>query len=364
VKTTGHAIPESISMDYRYTTVHRVKGVTFGPDKIDIDLLNDDSAGLRAYLTTRLDVHSNEIDEHVAIANVLLNSMFGHSPNSLEQLSTEVTSIQEARRKKYGESVFLVTVVQGVVQPFQPDAEREFDGFIVYLDGSPNKQIRDKLTERVSQVVASLSFAIDNLLAVEKVTDTVIFYREDGKRVHSYNLTGSANAFGSRRISDDDPPKVDGYYRSLRRNPALQQMTHLISSSLSTSDDQLRSFLTIWSAFEMFISKVFSDYERQLLQDLEAAQNPHLPKQYLVRIKDVMNGRVRLTDKFSVISDRLDPVNAQTDVAEFAKLKKQRDTLHTKDISLEHLPIEATQRLVRKYVALHLRRQKSPASSS
>src|SRR3989304_158605 len=122
-------------MNYRYTTVYWAKGITFGSNKTDIELLTDDKAGLRACLTNRVDVHSTEIDEHVAIANCLLNSIFGHSPNSLEQLLAEVTSIQEARRRKYGDSVFLVTVAQGVAQPFQPGGEREFDGFVLYLDG-------------------------------------------------------------------------------------------------------------------------------------------------------------------------------------------------------------------------------------
>ncbi len=73
------------------------------------------------------------------------------------------------------------------------------------------------------------------------------------------------------------------------------------------------------------------------------------------RFRDVMSDKYRLADKFLVIASVLDPGAATDDAAEFSRLKKLRDSLlHALDTPQTPLPTEAVQKLLLKYMKLHL----------
>ena len=82
---------------------------------------------------------------------------------------------------------------------------------------------------------------------------------------------------------------------------------------------------------------------------------PASAKPVFERLKDVMSDKYRLADKFLVIASVLDSGGAADDATEFGRLKKFRDGLfHALDTPLSPLPTEAVQKLLLKYMKLHL----------
>jgi hypothetical protein len=70
-----------------------------------------------------------------------------------------------------------------------------------------------------------------------------------------------------------------------------------------------------------------------------------------------MSDKYRLSDKFSVIATELAEPDLEQDQATFDTIKVIRDKLlHGEDISLTSLPIADANKLLRKYLRLHLAR--------
>jgi len=69
----------------------------------------------------------------------------------------------------------------------------------------------------------------------------------------------------------------------------------------------------------------------------------------------VMSDKYRLSDKFLVIASVLDSASAVDDGREFSRLKKIRDgLLHALDTPSSPLSTHAVQKLLFKYLKLHL----------
>jgi hypothetical protein len=82
---------------------------------------------------------------------------------------------------------------------------------------------------------------------------------------------------------------------------------------------------------------------------------PASAKPVFERFRGVMSDKYRLADKFLIMTSVLDPAGAEGDAAEFRQLKKARDELlHALDTPSSPLPTEAIQKLLLKYMKLHL----------
>jgi hypothetical protein len=82
---------------------------------------------------------------------------------------------------------------------------------------------------------------------------------------------------------------------------------------------------------------------------------PASAKPVFERFQNVMSDKYRLADKFLVIASVLDSAAATEDAKEFRRLKKLRDgLLHALDTPSSVLPTEAVQKLILKYMKLHL----------
>jgi hypothetical protein len=127
-----------------------------------------------------------------------------------------------------------------------------------------------------------------------------------------------------------------------------------MATSLGTHGDPLRTFLAGWAALEILVNKLFKRYERAFALELTRAHPAVGHTLYLDRVHQVMSDKVRLTDKFAVISAALAPADGHADVATFARLKDLRDKLlHGVLISDRDLPQHEPAQLARKFLELH-----------
>ena len=117
----------------------------------------------------------------------------------------------------------------------------------------------------------------------------------------------------------------------------------------------LRSFLAAWTALEIFVNKVFGDYEDRLFGELTEGPYPEARREHLARMREVMKDKYRLADKFAIIICQLCPNDADQDLAAFRKAKELRDDLsHGTEVTEPALPVAIVQGLIRKYLRLHL----------
>ncbi len=139
------------------------------------------------------------------------------------------------------------------------------------------------------------------------------------------------------------------------RHQDLVDCARLLVRSLYDDNDALFSFLSTWSALEIFVNRSFRTYEKLVLEKLCQGGTPTAPSEFVERIRDVMRDKYGLSNKFALIASELDAGSAEGDTREFKRIKKIRDKLmHGEDVSLQALPIKDTLSLLRKYLRLYV----------
>lgn len=343
-------------MKFRYTTIYSIKGIIL-PEG-DKELVVDTANGMCAILTIDPSPYSFEGDRMLSVATLMLKALFRSEPTSnefKERVASAGEEIRVARRKEFGNDPFLVIVVEGEIPFFNPSVEKDADEFIVCFDGADKDEIRACYTRMITIILNSITMEVENVIGIKKVTDSVIFLREDGKPIYSYTASaGSARAYVSRQLEDGQIQSIRNLYNRFTEDSTLQRVQFLLRSSLEFEEDPLRSFLAAWSAFEIFINKVFITYENRIfMRILEEGHSGALNK-YLERIREVMKDKYRLVDKFAAVSIQLSSETADEDVKTVLQVKNIRDDLlHGQSVDEAALPVQSIRALVRKYLRLH-----------
>jgi hypothetical protein len=134
----------------------------------------------------------------------------------------------------------------------------------------------------------------------------------------------------------------------------LSRVYKLLIQAISRDNDELRRFIFGWSALEILINKVFSEYEKQFVQNLLGAHPANHTLRYFDRVREVMEGKYRMVDKFIIVAACIGNNGFETDIQNFIKIKKIRDTLlHGEVINEKSLPISETVGLLQKYILRH-----------
>ncbi len=122
-------------------------------------------------------------------------------------------------------------------------------------------------------------------------------------------------------------------------------------------NDNFKSFIYAWSAFEIFINKIFPKYNDNLISRFQELSTATGLRQYLKRVSDVMRDKYTLVIKLSVISIFIEGDNETDDIDKFKEIKKIRDKIfHGEDIEEDSLPIRELQLLFEKYFRSHITR--------
>ena len=195
---------------------------------------------------------------------------------------------------------------------------------------------------------------------VQKVADVCYLVEPDtGKRIYSFTLEGGTPTISiSVLLSNEAIEHVRRQAPTLAADDTLAKIASLLMESLETRTSDLRSFVAAWAALEIFVNATFrAVYNRQWLEIL-ATNAPQSAKSYFDRLKDVMSDKYRLADKFLVIAAILDPMEAANDTEKFKELRLARDSFfHAQKLDVSRLPVEGTQKLLQKYMKLHIEKQ-------
>lgn len=346
----------------QYVAIYKLHAVNKLPEAAEGAILfQQQHPTLSAKLTMNPEPHFLHIENSAALGSQILKGIFAPDIKGTlqERLSAEIEDMRASRAKRLGTGVFLI--FEGETEISTPDfkARQDTEEFAVYLGNIGKGEIRKSFRPYVQSVIMALtlSLATNADRRVEKMGDVIYLVDNDnGKPIYTLALQGgTARASVSSPLSENMIEESAALAAVLAAHQPLVRTTSLLSTSIDAATDDLQGFIAAWSALEIFINATFKTTYEARWFDIMRDGAPASAKPVFERFKDVMSDKYRLADKFLVVASVLDSAVAAADATEFARLKKFRDgLLHALDTPLSPLPTEAVQKLLLKYMKLHL----------
>lgn len=360
---TQPAEPSAVGVHYRLIAAFTVRGLH--PDGGgEVTLV--DRPPLRATLVGNPDSYLEHPDASNALANLMLRGLFGgETPEGTpeERIAAFVTEARLERQKRHGSTPYLVITVDGQKDVPGPKAQREEESFVVWIDGGDRQGVLQAHEAAITSTVNSLILYDETIAGITKVAESVIYFRLDGKPIYARTVSmGGASAYVSRTPPPDATAEIQSLFDSVSSSEGLSTVLNLLRRSFELeSEDRFQAFLAAWLALEVFVGKTFGRYEGLMLPDSSLNSTSKAARRYWGRIKEVMKDKYRFSDRFAAIAFQLDPDRADDDLASASQVKDLRDGIvHRGDrVEPRDLPLEATRRLARKYVLLHLAADRS-----
>lgn len=346
-------------MQFVFLAAYRVLGISHKSDYPDIELFLGSNPNTRAVITSDLDRHWLILDQQTALRTMMLKGMVGYpqAEGFEERLEQEVQAVRKQRSPVPETDGILIIEIKGESTAMVSGQATETDHFMVCFDAYDKETLKTQLQSRISAVVTALRLASNGAYKLEKIRDGSYLLSPEGKITHSFSLKmGSPTLYVSRQMADELVVRIREDVNLLLKENKLDNVMRLFAHSLDRKTDSFRTFVSAWSALELFIAKVFPFYEEMLHDELAKVHVSPGVTRYLSRIKEVMKEKYSLTDKFTVISVFLDPTTDSKDIAKFTLIKKIRDNLfHGDDIPDSSLPNNELQALFEKYFRNHVR---------
>jgi hypothetical protein len=346
----------------RYIAIYKLHGANRLPEESEsLELLALQSPALTATLTTNPDRHFVHIDKSAALGAQLLKGIFAPDKEGTlqERLAVEIEDVRARRASEAGAGVFLILDGEAEIPTPEFKARRDTEEFAVCIDAIAKPEIRDTFRPSAQSVLTALALSLPANAdrRIEKVGGVVFFVDPDSEKpIYSYSLQGGfARGSVASPLTRDAIAEAAGLAPSLAAERSMARPGSLLITSLEQATGDLQAFIAAWSALEIFVNATFkSTYEARWFEIMEDGA-PASAKPVFERFKGVMSDKYRLADKFLVIASVLDPTGAAGDAAEFRCLKKTRDgLLHALDTPSSALPTDAIQKLLLKYMKLHL----------
>jgi hypothetical protein len=349
----------------RYIAIYKLRGANKLPEEAEcVRLLTLHNPDLTATLVTNPDPYFLDVDKSAALGTQLLKGIFAPDKEGTlqERLAAEIKDMRVRRAKRAGTGVFLI--FEGETDISAPDfkVRRDIDEFAVCFDAISKSEIRESFRPSVQSVITALSLSLPTNAdrSVEKTGDVVYLVDGDnGKPIYTFAFQGGhARGSVASPLTKDIIAESAALAQKLAAHKTMARPTSLLITSLDDATDELQGFIAAWSALEIFINATFKATYQERWFDIIEDGAPPSAKPVFERLKDVMSDKYRLADKFLVIASVLDSGAAANDAREFGGLKKFRDgLLHALDTPSLPLPTEAVQKLLLKYMKLHLSAQ-------
>lgn len=350
-------------MQARYIGVWKLHGANKLVDgSSDAEFATLENPEIKATITAEPEPYFFHIDRSAALGVQLLKSLFAPDKAGTpeERLAAETENIRTNRANRTETGVFVI--FEGATDIDVPEfrAHQDTDEFGVCLDSVDKPEIRETFQSFIQAHLTALGISLkDNAdRRIEKVGDVVYLVDpENDKPIYAFTMqAGAARASIANPLSQDVITQAAARAPHLMTDRAMVRPVNLLITSLDQSTNELQAFIAAWAALEIFINATFkATYKARWFEVLEhGAPDPVRP--VFKRLDEVMGDKYGLANKFLIIASLLDDAAADVDATEFRKLKDIRDNLlHALDAPA-HLPIEATQNLLLKYMKLHFDR--------
>lgn len=341
-------------MDYIYTIIYRFEGISNTNLVEDKIVYQDDVLGITVILTNDINHHCLHLDNGLACASLIFRGMLADDrlQELPEAVEVELQKIQGARGSKKKSGAYAVINIEGSEElNINKKLHKETDRFRICFDAIDKNSLRNKHKEKVHSIVSSLSMCTGPEYHSEMISNGIHFVDENGKPLYTFTVQGGrARIIIAKPIDIEKENEITKVIDLSISNQQVKTPFRLFAQSLETTNDELRAFISAWSALEIFTNKVFSIYEKQFIANIANDHSSHGVNQFLARIKDVMKDKYRLTDKFSLIASFLSN-EIEEDIKLFKSLKNMRDIIsHGQEFDEETLPVEDARKLAAKYL--------------
>gem|GEM_PF-879797 len=296
-----------------------------------------------------------------AVDAMILRCFADLSASDLEAAVATATSeiIAEREGKTRAGRTVLVLEANGDIVPSAHSARASDCGeFIVCFDAVDEEAIEQDY--RADEDAMKLALALDTSSpgSFTALSSGVYLTNEEGKPVYNLSYRRYAETALAMRLREDAPGRILARYQRLRQPGDLERVQRLFVQMADVKTgrlDRLRAFVSGWTALEILIGKAFKDYEEEFLAPLTKADHPTLRERFLKQVRDVMQDKYSLADKFDVVAAALfrsaPDSEVQDDCETFRKLKRIRNKVyHGEDYPERDLPVDELAGLLRKYV--------------
>jgi hypothetical protein len=346
-------------MNYKYIQIFRVYGISTPTEEKVFSLIQDDTLNIKAITSSNIDDYCAEIDRKNAVGSLILGGPWGKDNNEIDKAIKEnIDKIRERRKTQLCSDAAILLEVEGQIDNQLDGQKREFDDFTVCFDELKAVDVKKMVTASThakNLMLCALFLATSHPIEIRKLTEGVYLIDHNKKVHYSYSLSMSAKCFSSEIFDNKLATRTDSYFKELKKSKSLDKVFRLLSQALDESNDIFRSFIFSWTALEIFINKIFNEYEKKFLDDLVKSSSLKTTHVYLERIADVMKDKYSLKDKFVVISSFLADDEAEKFLEEFKKIKKIRDQIiHGEEINENTLPVHGIIKIVKAYLKKHI----------
>lgn len=324
-----------------HLSVHRVPGIIELPVAADIDLLPmSEQTGTRVFLTMNRDPYYLHLRRIAAIGRNVFRQLSTQTDQGLsgeEQFARTLAQVQ-IQDGIHFDCPLLIAEATATIEAAAHGQVHELGdiGFGANLFDSAKLVANVKLAIEGAITGLALALPIGEFREIETV-GCVSYILDDvnGRTVYSLDSTFiRASGSLSTSVTAETLATASSYATKLRTDTKLGTVARLLSQS-SLAADNLTVFLTAWAGLEVFASKTFKDaYEPIAFATLEDA-SPVARRPFIARLREVMNGKYNIRDKFVVIASELDEVHADADIDSFQKIKKRRDAVHDMSVPLQ-----------------------------
>ena len=358
--------PSYVAMKTRYIGIWKLHGAnTLASPNKDIELARLSDPAVVVRITADPEPYFARIDEAAALANRLINGLtgvFGGDQGlTFEQaFATELTKVKSGRSNQSSSGVFVV--LEGETEVSSPNfrLRKDNERFAVCFDAIDKSKVMVLFRPSIQTVLAAIALSLPaNAERQMDCMGEVLYLVEPDSQKPIYTFTvefGAAKLSIATPLTDAVLSNAAKHISKLSDEKALTRPTSLLSTSLDRGTDELEAFIAAWSALEIFVNATFKTTYELRWFDIMQDGAPISAKPVFQRFKDVMSDKYRLADKFLIIASVLDSDPATTDAENFRNLKSVRDNLSHGLETPTHLPTEAVQNLLFKYLSLHLDR--------
>lgn len=283
-------------------------------------------------------------------------TLIGHfPPGSLNERLPPLIEEKRAERAKRVADSFVLVVEQCVeispafVEEYRiPGAE-----FTAYIDGFSGTEARQMGRASAERLTTAFLLAANSNTALQRLSESVYAIDDTDRPVYSLSFN-SRVSLGV--VHQTTPDVVDAYRDSLshcHRLTGLEAVCELFTAAIAGSGDRLHRFVFAWTGLEIFIKKVFRDYEAAWrLRVAERAASADVA--HLDRLRERAANKYTLVEQFSMLAAAIGGAEAPADVEAFSTIKKRRDRFVHRPSAGAELPVEETLDLLRKYLRLHI----------
>jgi hypothetical protein len=342
-------------MNYTYVEAWSVLGAIL-PEGIQSYEIGH-SECCRFVITRDPDALLTIIDRRLAIANFILGvGGLAQLASDDTVLSSTIEKIQAERRIKIMNQAVLIVEARGKTEISLKEPCREFDEFIVTF-GAIDEDNEEKLVKihrsDIEAMKVALALESEDPPRFYKLSSGIYFTDAENKTIYNISFSSRSSGFSSAKLTSEGADRISARYNLLRQAKDMDRVQRLFSLMTDYKNTPLLAFISGWTALEILINKSFQTYKEVLTNE----EDPSVCDMFLNRKNKNTKEQDEYTlmDKFILSVLKLFPIDVDDDCEKFSKLKKLRNSIHSKEFSEPHLPVSELATFLKKYMHAYMK---------